>query len=99
MQTIPTHAIKGLVEIQLQDNSWCILTVVAVQQISSISKVVSDATAKNEPRLVRANERWNQRLQPFGEYFRDPFDRAVLQCNRSEVFWRSSGFFLGRSTK
>lgn len=49
IQTIPVDTIKGFMEVELKNNGRCISTVAAVEQISSISKDVSDAAPKHKP--------------------------------------------------
>lgn len=67
----------------------------AVEKISSVCKIVSNAAPKNKSRLVSTNERWNVRLKPISKDLRYAFDCAVLQSNWLKVLWLASNLFLG----
>lgn len=57
IKAVPIHAVKSLVKIELENDSWGVAAMAAVKEISSISKIVSDASAKDKARLITTNER------------------------------------------
>lgn len=55
IQAIPVNTVKSFVEVELKNNGWSILAVATVEQISSISKVISNAAPKHRTGFVIAD--------------------------------------------
>ena len=79
------NAVKSLVKIELENDSWGVAAMAAVKEISGISKIVSDASAKDKARLVSTNERRDKGLKPVSQDFGDPLDGRILKSNRAKV--------------
>jgi len=86
-------------EIKLEDQSRGVTTVAAVQEVSGISKTISDATPEDEIGLVVADQERNHRLEPGGENFGEALDCGVLKGNGAEVPRLPSVTFFGEENK
>jgi hypothetical protein len=51
-KTLPVHAIKCLVKIELKDERWGVSAIAAVEEISSVSKALGDTMPKDEAGLI-----------------------------------------------
>jgi formaldehyde-activating enzyme involved in methanogenesis len=51
-ETVPIHAVKCLVEVELEHQSWGVSAVTAVENVSGIRKTFSNTVPKNEACLI-----------------------------------------------
>lgn len=86
-------------EIKFQNNGGGASLVAAMEKIRSISKVVSDATTKNEAGLVAPNEGRDEGLKAISKDFRNALDSTVLQSNRPEILRLAGDFFFWEEHK
>jgi hypothetical protein len=63
-EAVPINAVKCLVKVKLEDQSWSIPAVAAVQEIDAISEAICDAAAEDEASLITTDQLSNVRLEP-----------------------------------
>ena len=71
------HLVKGLFEIQLQDNDFFSRLVTDVKELESPSKVVLNGSSLNETILVGVYYSGDYCLKPVGEELGQAFQRVV----------------------
>ena len=62
LKAVPVDRVKCFVEVELKYNSWSRPTVAAVENVSSINKIVSKGAPRDEACLIATYQSRNKRL-------------------------------------
>jgi hypothetical protein len=97
-QAPPVNGVKGLGEIQLQNNRRNFPLMAALHDLGSKDEILGDASATHETRLILINQGTNLQLKPRRESLADQFHRAVLQGDRPERQGSQNSTRLGQES-
>jgi hypothetical protein len=65
-KAVPGDAVEGFMKIKLENDGRAAPAVAAIQQVRSIDKIISNATALHKTRLIRGDKGGDQRLEAGG---------------------------------
>jgi hypothetical protein len=76
VKRLPTNGVKSLTEVEHKDGSWGIPLMAALDDVGRIDEVFSNATPRDETRLVRVHKVRNEITEPKGKAFGVNFKAA-----------------------
>jgi len=91
---MPINRIESLPEVKLEDDCRGTSLVAALDNFSSINKVLSNTTTFDEPGLIRVHKLRDKRLQAKCHTLGTNLGDTVLQGDRPVVFGQEIGSFL-----
>jgi hypothetical protein len=85
IESIPTNRVESLPKIELENSSRGRPFVTRLNNVSSIHKVFSDRTARDEASLIRMDQERNEPPEPQGQTFRVDPETSVLKRDGAKV--------------